>query len=120
MNRSKQRLPDYLGHMVEAIDRIEQYTQGLDEAAFVSSPMVQDAVIRNLEVIGEASRNIEVHHPAFAAAHPDLPLSSAYQMRNAIAHGYFKVDLAIVWRTVQVELPKLRQRLEPLQRDASS
>jgi uncharacterized protein with HEPN domain len=66
---------------------------------------MQDAVIRNLEIIGEASRNIERKHPDFTAAHPELPLSFAYEMRNALAHGYFKVDLAIVWKTVETDLP---------------
>ena len=45
--------------------------------------------------------------PEFAEAHPELPLASAYQMRNAVAHGYFKVDLEIVWRTIQSDLPAL-------------
>ena len=50
-------------------------------------------MIRNFEVIGEASNNIEKHYPEFVVEHPELPLASAYQMRNAVAHGYFKVDL---------------------------
>ncbi len=69
--------------------------------------MAQDAVIRNLEFIGEASQNIKRRHPAFADAHPDLPLASAYEMRNVLAHGYFKVDLAIVWQTLEKDLPEL-------------
>ena len=80
--------------------------------------LVQDAVIRNLEIIGEASNNIQQHCPDFAAAHPELPLSSAYQMRNAIAHGYFKVDFEIVWKTIQRDLPNLRQRVLDVMRAA--
>ena len=57
--------------------------------------MVQDAVIRNFGIIGEASRNIERSNPGFGAAHPELPLSFAYEMRNVLAHGYFKVDLGV-------------------------
>ena len=53
-------------------------------------------MIRNFEVIGEASNNIEKHYPEFVVEHPELPLASAYQMRNAVAHGYFKVDFEIV------------------------
>jgi uncharacterized protein with HEPN domain len=49
-------------------------------------------VIRSIEIIGEASNNIEKHFPRFVANHSELPLASAYQMRNAVAHGYFKVD----------------------------
>ncbi len=98
------RLADYLDHVVQAIDRIGRHVGLLNEAEFFSSELVQDAVIRNLEVIGEASRNIQKNFPEFVAAHPQLPLAFAYQMRNAVAHGYFKVDLAIVWRTVQTDL----------------
>lgn len=57
--------------------------------AFLHQKLVQDAVIRHLEIIGEAANNIEKHHPRFAAAHPELPLSIADDMRNALAHGYF-------------------------------
>jgi uncharacterized protein with HEPN domain len=73
--------------------------------------MVQDAVIRNFEIIGEASRNIEVHYPKFSAAHPELPLAFAYQMRNAVAHGYFKVDLEIAWNTIHADLPALHEQV---------
>ena len=64
-------------------------------------------MIRNLEVVGEASRNIERVDPDFVAAHPELPLAVATDMRNALAHGYFKIDLAIVWKTIQTDLPQL-------------
>ncbi len=109
MTRDKQRLPDYLDHILEAIDRIERYTEQLDESAFYLSEMAQDAVIRNLEVIGEASRNIQRDYPAFSDQHPQLPLRFAHEMRNALAHAYFKVDLRIVWSTVKRELPALRR-----------
>ena len=104
MSRDSQRLSDYLGHILEAIERIDRYTENMDEVQFLQSEMVQDAVIRNFEIIGEASHNIENHFPEYAAAHPELPLAFAYQMRNAVAHGYFKVDLEIVWKTVQNDL----------------
>ncbi len=111
MSRDPQRLPDYLGHILEAIERIHSYVADVDEVDFLSSKIVQDAVIRNLEVIGEASRNIERVHPEFAAAHPELPLALANDMRNALAHGYFKVDLGIVWKTIQSNLPDLHAQI---------
>ena len=114
MSRHGQRLPDYLGHIAEAIERIERYTASIDQAAFERDELIQDAVIRNLEVIGEASRNITRDHPDFAATHPELPLSFAYEMRNVLAHGYFKIDLGIVWRTVQRALPGLREQIAAL------
>lgn len=114
MSRDPQRLLDYLRHILEAIERVHTYVADVDEAGFLSRKMVQDAVIRNLEVIGEASRNIERVHPDFAAAHPELPLALANDMRNALAHGYFKVDLEIVWKTIQGDLPRLYLQVQAL------
>lgn len=105
MSRDPQRLPDYLEHILEAIERIHSYVEDVDEVGFLASKLLQDAVIRNLEVIGEAARNIERANPEFAAAHPELPLALANDMRNALAHGYFKVNLEIVWKTIQNDLP---------------
>jgi uncharacterized protein with HEPN domain len=110
MSRSQQRLADYLEHVLDAIERIYRYVEDIDEVAFLRNDMVQDAVIRNLEIIGEASHNIQDRYPEFAEIHPELPLAFAYQMRNAVAHGYFKVDLEIVWKTIHNDLPGLHQQ----------
>lgn len=120
MTRDQQRLADYLNHILEAIERIHRYVEDIDELAFLQNDMVQDAVIRNFEIIGEASHNIEQHYPPFAADHPELPLAFAYQMRNAVAHGYFKVDLEIVWKTIHADLPGLYMQIRELQRALSS
>jgi uncharacterized protein with HEPN domain len=112
MSVDSQRLSDYLTHILDAIERIDEYVSDMDEIAFLDNKLVQDAVIRNFEVIGEASNNIEKRFPEFAATHPDLPLASAYQMRNALAHGYFKVDFDIVWRTIQRDLPRLHELIK--------
>jgi len=77
--------------------------------------LIQDAVIRNLEVIGEASRNLQKHFPAFSSEHPELPLSYAWQMRNAIAHGYFAIDFRIVWETVKKDLRPLADKVKKIQ-----
>ena len=73
MSHDRLRLPHYLGHILQAIDRINRYTTDLDEEAFFKSEIAQDAVIRNFEVIGEASHNIERIDPSFIASHPELP-----------------------------------------------
>jgi len=114
MSRDKQRLADYLEHILEAIERIARYTEDMGEVAFLENSMAQDAVIRNFEIIGEASFNIQKHYPEFAAEHPELPLAFAYQMRNAVAHGYFKVDLEIVWKTIHNDLPGLDKQVQGL------
>jgi uncharacterized protein with HEPN domain len=117
MSRDQQRLADFLSHILEAIERIDHYTGDMDEPAFAGNLLVQDAVVRNFEIIGEASRNIETRYPDFAARHPELPLAFAYQMRNALAHGYFKVDLEIVWNTIQRDLPDLHARVKAAAED---
>lgn len=112
MSRNRQRLTDYLEHILEAIERIDLYTEDMDEIAFLDNKLVQDAVVRNFEIIGEASNNIEKHYPEFVAAHPELPLAFAYQMRNAIAHGYFRVDFDIVWKTIHSDLQGLHTQVQ--------
>ncbi len=66
---------------------------------------------RNFEVIGEASKNVERVAPEVVAAHPDLPLAFAYDMRNLLAHGYYKVDVSVVWKTIERDLPYLQQQV---------
>ncbi|QDQ27346.1 DUF86 domain-containing protein [Chitinimonas arctica] len=114
MSRDTQRLADYLNHVLQAIARIQRYTEAATCRVFLENEMVQDAVIRNFEIIGEACRNIERHYPDFAADHPEVPWAFAYEMRNALAHGYFKVDLEIVWKTIQNDLPGLECQVEAL------
>lgn len=112
MSKDRQRLIDYLAHILEAIERIDRYTQDIDEVAFLQNQLIQDAVIRNLEILGEASNNIQKHYPDFAAGRPELPLAFAYQMRNALSHGYFKVDYEIVWKTIHSNLPVLHGQVK--------
>ncbi len=78
MTREQQRLTNYLGHIREAIERIFRYVEDIDEVMFLQNELAQDAVIRNVEIIGEASRNIGQRHPEFALGHPELPLAFAY------------------------------------------
>lgn len=108
------RTADYLQHLAQAIDNIQSYTVGMDAAGFKADRKTQDAVIRNLEIIGEACNNVVKNDPAFAQAHSGMPWGFAYEMRNALAHGYFKVDLDIVWATVTSDLPGLKAQLATL------
>lgn len=102
------RVTDYLQHILQAIGNIQNYTTGMDLVAFIADGKTSDAVIRNLEIIGEACNNVAKNHPEFAAQHAAVPWSFAYEMRNALAHGYFTVDLVIVWQTIQNDLPALQ------------
>ena len=101
------RVPDYLAHILEAIERIEEYVSNMDEVTFLSSRLVQDAVVRNIEIIGEASNNIQRVAPTFAAQHDNIPWQVMYAMRNRVSHGYDKVDFEMVWKTICNDLPDL-------------
>jgi uncharacterized protein with HEPN domain len=111
------RVLDYLGHMRQAIERIRRYTKGKDRAAFLGDEMAQDAVIRNIEILGESARNIERHAPQFAARHSHVPWGDIYLMRNRVSHGYFSVDLDVVWTTLQRDIPELANQVDELIRE---
>ena|GEM_PF-64154 len=108
------RAADFLDHILQAIERIERYVQGQDETGFLADEMMQDAVIRNIEIVGEAARNFERADPACAAAHPEIPWQLAYAMRNRVSHGYFDTNPNTVWATVQKDLPILRTQVQDL------
>ena len=111
MNKHEFRSKDYLLHMLEAIDRILQYTAGVNEEGFSASQMLQDAVVRNIEIIGEAAKNLLEAGPDFAGRYPSIPFAQIYGMRNRVAHGYFAVSTAMIWDSVQVDIPELRQQI---------
>ncbi len=111
------RLNDYLEHILTAIERIFNYLEDVDELKFLNSTLVQDAVIRNLEIIGEASNKIKLGYPDIQDEYPHIPLSFAYQMRNVIAHGYFKVDYEIVWKTIHGNLPEFYENIKAVLKD---
>lgn len=108
------RVADYLVHILEAVGNIQDYTASMTMGDFMADRKTCDAVIRNLEVIGEACNNVVKNHPDFAGQHGTVPWGFAYEMRNALAHGYFTVDLAIVWQTIQNDLPLLKTQISTL------
>lgn len=108
------RIPDYLEHIVEAIERIHRYVEDMSEVAFLEDEKTQDAVIRNFEIIGEAAHNIERYHAEYAESHADVPWSIMYAMRNRVSHGYFKVDYELVWQTIHADLPEIYQLIQQL------
>jgi len=111
------RVQDYIQHIVAAIERIETYVEGFDLTAFNRSSLVQDAVIRNFEIIGEAASKIQAADSAFAQNNPQLRLDLAYRMRNALIHGYDSVNLVTVWNTIQNDLPILKHQMAALSPD---
>jgi uncharacterized protein with HEPN domain len=100
----------YLRHILDATDRILEYTvEGRDD--FLATPMAQDATIRNLEIIGEAAKQVSAD---YRGAHPEVPWSRLAGMRDVLIHGYMGVDLQIVWDVVANRLPELRSKLAEL------
>ena len=104
----------YLRHILDAIAAIEAYTrEGRD--TFLCDRKTQDAVIRNLEIIGEATRNIPLE---FRSAYPDIPWQQAAALRNVLIHEYFGVDVRIVWGVVERELPLLKEKIQRVLEEA--
>ncbi len=100
----------YLNHIRDAVIRIESYTSKGKEVFFRES-MVQDAVIRNLEVIGEAVKNLSAD---LRARHPEIPWARIAGMRDVLIHEYFGIRLQTVWNAVETRLPELKQHVESL------
>lgn len=95
----------YLSHILEAVERILNYTTS-GERAFRSDIKTQDAVIRNLQVLGEAVKNVSMET---RTAHAEVPWKDIAGMRDRVVHAYFGVSLDIVWDIVANHLPALRQ-----------
>ncbi len=95
----------YLIHILESLGKIEDYTRG-GRDAFMGSPLVQDAVIRNFEVIGEAVKQIP---DSLKLEHPEVPWRRIAGLRDVLIHQYMSVDLDAVWAIVDGELPEFRQ-----------
>jgi uncharacterized protein with HEPN domain len=98
----------YLAHILDAISQIESYMAGLDYDQFLEIRLVQDGVIRQLEIIGEASRNISAD---FQTQHPETPWSQIISLRNRLIHAYFEVNLGIVWDILQNDIPPLKRNV---------
>jgi uncharacterized protein with HEPN domain len=111
-----------LQHIAEAIDRITGYVQGIDNAAALERDhKTQAAVIRYIEIIGEAANRIQKQEPEFVVAHPllpwpemRLPWPEMRGMRNRMIHNYFDVNIDVLWGTVRDDLPQLKKQIDAL------
>ena len=99
----------YLKHILDAIGRIGKYTKGMDENSFYSSDLVQAAVIREIQIIGEAAKMID---DDLKKKHAEIPWKSIVDMRDKLIHHYFGVDVKAVWKTVKEDIPALSDMLE--------
>ena len=105
------RQTDFLQHMLLAIKRIEEYIGQHPEDYFLNTPILQDAVVRNIEILGEASQNLLKRFPEFTSANPTVPWEAIYYMRNRIIHGYVSIDYQLVWGLISKDLPDLQMQL---------
>lgn len=100
----------YLAHILERIQKIERFTAD-GKQRFLTDELVQDAVLRNFEVIGEAAKRLD---DAYRAAHPDIPWRALAGLRDVLIHQYEGVDLERVWAIVVGDLPDLKRSIAAL------
>lgn len=98
----------YVDDILQSMDKIFQYTQGIEYEQFIANDMVVDATIRNLEIIGEAARNIP---DTVRAKHPEIPWRRMLGLRNIVIHEYFGIDLSIVWEIVTKNLTETKPKI---------
>jgi uncharacterized protein with HEPN domain len=114
------RLPDYLDHMQQAATDACSFVEGLGKDDFLADKRTQQAVIMSLIIIGEAATKVMDAYAEFAEAHAEVPWRSMRGMRNRIAHGYFEINLDVVWDTVQTALPELLRQLPGVRNEADN
>ncbi len=99
----------YLHHILDAITRIEEYIRDIDETIFKKQTLIQDGVIRQIEIIGEAVKHLS---PSFTSSHDDIPWQDIARMRDKLIHDYFGVDIEKVWLTAKEDIPPLKAEIE--------
>ena len=101
----------YLYEMILSCERVARYIQDLDEEKFLNTELYQDAVIRNLEIIGEASGQLPNN---LRARYPEVPWKGMIGFRNIAIHAYFAVDFANVWHIASQSLPELASQIQQI------
>lgn len=98
----------YRIHIQECIARIESYTKGIDFEEFSKTPMIQDAVLRNLQIMAESTQRLSEE---FKNTHPDVDWRKIFGLRNILVHDYLGIDLETVWNILASDLPGLKKAL---------
>ena len=101
----------FIQHILAAVKTVDDYIDGTSRVAFVQNKMLSDAVVRQLEIIGEAARNLSEQ---CRDAHQDIEWGQIIGMRNRLIHAYFQVDIELVWEIVTTDLPVLKGQVESI------
>jgi uncharacterized protein with HEPN domain len=104
----------YLRHILDAINIVEEYLQGVDETKFKATRLLQDGTVRQIEIIGEAVRHISKD---MRRTYSEIPWQDIAGMRDKLIHDYFGVDLEKIWDTAQQDLPGLKQQVIGILKD---
>lgn len=104
----------YIQHMIDAISQIEEYTKEMDYEDFEEDEVRRDAVIRQMEILGEAAKRVSEE---FRSKYTEVPWQDAAGMRDKLIHGYFGVDTRIVWNTIQDDIPQLKRKLRKIRKE---
>jgi len=101
----------FISHILESIEEIERNMRNLTEDEFLANTTIQDAVIRRLEIIGEAAKNLP---KSFTNKHPNIEWRKIAGLRDVIAHGYFRLSLKLIWKITQKNIPELKTKIKKL------
>jgi len=115
---SENRLTDYIDHLQQAATDACTFVEGLGKTDFLEDKRTQQAVIMSLVIVGEAATKVMDSYAEFTLSHTQIPWRSMRGMRNRIAHGYFDINLDVVWDTVRTALPDLLKQLPAVRQDA--
>lgn len=104
----------FIEHIVQCIEDIKSYTKDVEKEEFFENTQKQDAVVRKIEIIGEAVKNLP---ESIRKKYPEIPWKSIAGMRDILIHEYFNVDLKYAWKVVKMEIPKLERQIKNLLKD---
>ncbi len=99
----------FVGHIIDALSKIETYTKGISYQQFMENDMMLDAVLREMQIIGEAAKRLSQE---FKDSHPSIPWRAITGFRDKAVHDYFDVNVMTVWETIEMDLPQLKQALQ--------
>jgi len=104
----------FLRHILESIENVENFTKDVSKTEFLSSVLVQDGVIRRLEIIGEAVKNLPLE---VKEQYPDIEWKKIAGLRDVLIHAYFDVDIDLTWEIIKRDLPDLKKKIKKILED---